>query len=82
MLQRLFWALVEGGTATALLAAGGTDSLKALQVSLMEVSESLYDPTSVGCSFITSIMYQEKSKNDERSYKILMFNRRSRKKMK
>ncbi|XP_063695313.1 glycine betaine transporter 1-like [Bolinopsis microptera] len=31
VLQRLFWALVEGATATALLAAGGTDSLKALQ---------------------------------------------------
>ena len=38
VLQRLFWALVEGGTATALLAAGGTDSLKALQVSLLVIS--------------------------------------------
>ena len=31
VLQRLFWAIMEGATATALLAAGGTDSLKALQ---------------------------------------------------
>ena len=30
--QRVFWALVEGATATALLVAGGEDSLKALQV--------------------------------------------------
>ncbi|XP_063675063.1 uncharacterized transporter Mb0941-like [Bolinopsis microptera] len=30
-LQRVFWALIEGGTATALLVAGGSDSLKALQ---------------------------------------------------
>lgn len=29
--QRVFWALVEGATATALLVAGGADSLKALQ---------------------------------------------------
>lgn len=32
VLQRVFWALIEGGTATALLVAGGSDSLKALQV--------------------------------------------------
>ena len=31
-LQRVFWALVEGATATALLVAGGKDSLDALQV--------------------------------------------------
>ena len=30
--QRIFWALVEGATATALLVAGGSDALKALQV--------------------------------------------------
>ncbi|XP_057293165.1 glycine betaine transporter 1-like [Hydractinia symbiolongicarpus] len=29
--QRIFWAFTEGATATALLVAGGTDSLKALQ---------------------------------------------------
>jgi len=29
--QRVFWALVEGGTATALLVAGGKDALGALQ---------------------------------------------------
>jgi len=29
--QRVFWALVEGATATALLVAGGSDALKALQ---------------------------------------------------
>ena len=33
LLQRVFWALIEGATATALLVAGGTDSLTALQVS-------------------------------------------------
>ena len=32
LLQRVFWALIEGATATALLVAGGTDSLTALQV--------------------------------------------------
>ena len=32
VLQRVFWALVEGATATALLVAGGKDSLNALQV--------------------------------------------------
>ena len=31
--QRVFWALVEGATATALLVAGESESLKALQVS-------------------------------------------------
>ena len=30
--QRVFWALVEGATATALLVAGGKDALGALQV--------------------------------------------------
>ena len=30
--QRVFWALVEGATATALLVVGGSKSLKALQV--------------------------------------------------
>jgi len=30
-LQRVFWAVLEGGTATALLVAGGADSLGALQ---------------------------------------------------
>ena len=30
--QRVFWALVEGATATALLVAGGKESLSALQV--------------------------------------------------
>jgi len=30
-IQRIFWALMEGATATALLVAGGTDSLSALQ---------------------------------------------------
>ncbi|XP_063676166.1 glycine betaine transporter 1-like isoform X2 [Bolinopsis microptera] len=29
--QRVFWAVVEGATATALLVAGGSDALKALQ---------------------------------------------------
>ena len=32
-IQRVFWALTEGATATALLVAGGKDSLNALQVS-------------------------------------------------
>ena len=32
LLQRVFWALIEGATATALLVAGGSDSLTALQV--------------------------------------------------
>jgi len=31
VLQRLFWALVEGATATSLLVVGGPDSLNALQ---------------------------------------------------
>lgn len=31
VLQRVFWALTEGATATALLYAGGTDALQALQ---------------------------------------------------
>ena len=31
VIQRVFWALTEGATATALLQAGGTDSLSALQ---------------------------------------------------
>ena len=31
ILQRVFWALTEGATATALLVAGGTDALTALQ---------------------------------------------------
>jgi len=31
VLQRVFWALTEGATATALLYVGGTDALKALQ---------------------------------------------------
>ena len=30
--QRVFWALVEGATATALLVAGGENALGALQV--------------------------------------------------
>ena len=30
--QRIFWALVEGATATALLVAGGSDAIYALQV--------------------------------------------------
>ena len=34
LLQRVFWALIEGATATALLVAGGTDSLTALQVTM------------------------------------------------
>ena len=32
-IQRVFWALMEGATATALLVAGGKDALDALQVS-------------------------------------------------
>ena len=32
MVQRLFWAITEGATATALLVAGGGDALQALQV--------------------------------------------------
>jgi len=32
--QRVFWALMEGATATALLVAGGKKGLTALQVSL------------------------------------------------
>ncbi|XP_065667061.1 glycine betaine transporter BetL isoform X2 [Hydra vulgaris] len=31
VMQRVFWSLTEGATATALLVAGGVDSLKALQ---------------------------------------------------
>ena len=31
VIQRIFWSLTEGATATALLYAGGTDALKALQ---------------------------------------------------
>ena len=31
VLQRIFWALTEGACATALLVAGGTDALKAMQ---------------------------------------------------
>ena len=31
VIQRIFWALTEGGAATALLSAGGIDALKALQ---------------------------------------------------
>ena len=31
-IQRIFWALVEGATATALLVAGGSEALGALQV--------------------------------------------------
>ncbi len=31
-IQRIFWAIMEGATATALLLAGGDDGLKALQV--------------------------------------------------
>ena len=31
-IQRIFWAVLEGATATALLIAGGTDGLRALQV--------------------------------------------------
>ena len=33
-IQRVFWACMEGATATALLIAGGADGLKALQVCL------------------------------------------------
>ena len=31
-LQRVFWAMVEGATATALLIAGGKEALSAVQV--------------------------------------------------
>ena len=34
--QRVFWAVMEGTTATALLIAGGSDGLKALQVCIIE----------------------------------------------
>ena len=39
--QRVFWALMEGATATALLVAGGKKGLTALQVNLIFPSEFL-----------------------------------------
>ena len=41
LLQRVFWALIEGATATALLVAGGKDSLGALQVTPSETVNQL-----------------------------------------
>ena len=35
-LQRVFWAMAQGATASALLVAGGTDALSAVQVGLFE----------------------------------------------
>ena len=40
-LQRVFWAMVEGAAATALLIAGGKEALSAVQVNFLALILSL-----------------------------------------
>ena len=55
-IQRVFWALMEGATATALLVAGGKDALDALQVSNTRFYE-LYSAEQINILLIKNLFF-------------------------
>ncbi|XP_057312794.1 probable glycine betaine transporter [Hydractinia symbiolongicarpus] len=75
LLQRIFWALTEGATATALLKAGGTEALQALQTVAVAAGLPLTIILNFACVALWRAVRVEfgEIKEDDGKWKISLF---------